>query len=187
MKRKFVLVLMLFSLLALGQQNEKEIISEATDAQETQETPQYVRTAENLMKRNGGINNRNSVTNRKVDAYIKGVFASKDKIYFLVDFNNRSNIPYEFESVIFNSPIPDMKAKNVRGMTDVEEIIYTPIWDNRPEIVDRKSKVRMVFVFDRFTVSSSRDLKLMFTEVDGERTLDLTIRNKFLTQANYVK
>lgn len=155
-----------------------------------EEKADYITLAEKLVKKAGNINNRNSVLYKRVEAFIKGVYSGSGKIYFLVEIQNRSNIPYEIESISFNSPEPIVDKSMVDGSnekTKVEEYNFIPIWDNRPEKLERKSKTKIVFVFDKFTISDKRDLVMLVKETDGERELELKIKSKFLNNAEYIK
>lgn len=167
---------------------KKEIIEISQPVKE--EKADYITLAEKISKKTGSINNRNSVLYKGVEAYIKGVYSGSGKIYFLVEVQNRSNIPYEIESISFNSPEP-IVDKNIIDIasdrTKVEELNFIPIWDNRPDKFERKSKNKIVFVFDKFTISDKRNLVMLVKETEGERELELKIKNKFLNNAEYIK
>lgn len=147
------------------------------------EKPTYEVLAEKVLKEKGWINNRNSVLVNGVEGFVKGVYSGNGKIFFLLEVANRSNINYDVESAVFiTSPI----EKNGKTI-DTEEKTFIPIFSNQPESFNKKSKQRLVYVFDKFTIAGDKTLLFVMNEIDGERTLTLEIKPKYILEANSTK
>ena len=143
----------------------------------------YEITAERVLKKNGSINNRNSAYVRGIEGFVKDVYVGKGKIYVLLEIKNKTNFRYDIESVSFiTSPI----QKGNRQI-EVEEKIFSPIWTNQPEGIEKKSTQKLVYVFDKFNISDNKTLLFIMNEIDGERTLTLEIKPKYIIEADYIK
>ena len=143
----------------------------------------YVLTAERILKKGGWINNRNSAYYRGIEAFIKGTYTNNGKIFVLVEVDNRTNIPYDILGISFISP-PEQEGRGYKE-TNIKELNFEPIWTSQPEKLERKSKNKMVFVFDKFTIAENRNLQMIMTESEGERTLNLEIKPKYILKAQY--
>lgn len=147
------------------------------------EKPTYEVLAEKVLKEKGWINNRNSALVNGVEGFVKGVYSGNGKIFVLLEVANRSNINYDIESAVFiTSPI----EKNGKTI-DTEEKTFIPIYSNQPESFNKKSKQRLVYVFDKFTIAGDKTLLFVMNEIDGERTLTLEIKPKYILEADSTK
>ncbi|WP_183148009.1 DUF4138 domain-containing protein [Chryseobacterium nematophagum] len=147
------------------------------------EKPTYEVLAEKVLKKKGWINNRNSVLVNGVEGFVKGVYSGSGKIFVLLEIANRSNINYDIESAVFiTSPI----EKNGK-IIDTEEKSFIPIFSNQPASFNKKSNQRLVYVFDKFTISGDKTLLFVINEIDGERTLTLEIKPKYILEADSTK
>lgn len=156
---------------------------ETAIVQTVQEKPNYEVLAEKVLKEKGWINNRNSAVVNGVEGFVKGVYSGNGKIFVLLEVANRSNINYDIESSVFiTSPIE-------RGgkIIDTEEKTFIPIFSNQPESFPKKSKQKLVYVFDKFTISEDKTLHFVLNEIDGERTLTLEVKPKYILEANSTK
>lgn len=139
----------------------------------------YEKLGKKILQKNGWINNRNSVTKRGISVYLKGVYSTKDNIAFLMEFNNNTNIAYDIESLVFISSIKNQQ----KSLLDEGEKPYSYYYTNLPDSFDIKSKTKVVFVFDKFTISDNKRLEMIMNEIDGERTLTLPISSKTILKA----
>lgn len=160
-----------------------EVQTEIKEVVEVPEKPQYEITAEKVLKQKGFINNRNSAAIRGVEGFVKGVYSGNGKIYVLLEIDNRSNINYDIESSVFvTSPIEK------RGrLIDTEEKTFIPIYSNQPDTINKKTKQKLVYVFDKFTISEDKTLHFVLNESEGERTLTLEVKPKYILEANSTK
>lgn len=148
-----------------------------------EEKPKYEVTAEKLLGTKGWIHNRNSALVNGIEGFVKGVYSGTGKIYVLLEIDNRSNINYDIESAIFITAPVEKNGK----LIDTEEKSFSPIFSNQPESIAKKSKQRLVYVFDKFTISGSKTLHFIMNEIDGERTLTLEVKPKWILQSESTK
>lgn len=159
---------------------EVEVIVERTEPVVT-EKPDYEKTAEKILKEKGSINNRNSFSVRGVEGFVKGVYSANKKIYVMLELSNRSNINYDIQNISFiTSPI---KKKGIA--LDTEEKIFLPIYSNQPEFVGKKASQKLIFVFDKFTIAENKTLNAIIDENEGERSIKLEIKPKYILEAEY--
>lgn len=149
----------------------------------TVEKPTYEVLAEKVLKEKGWINNRNSALVNGVEGFVKGVYSGNGKIFVLLEVSNRSNINYDVESAVFITSPVERNGKTI----DTEEKTFIPIFSNQPESFNKKSKQRLVYVFDKFTIAGDKTLHFVMNEIDGERTLTLEIKPKYILEADSTK
>ncbi|MCY1659309.1 DUF4138 domain-containing protein [Chryseobacterium sp. SL1] len=157
------------------------VIVEASSPIESvqEEKPKYEIVAEKVLKEKGWINNRNSALVNGIEGFVKGVYSGSDKIYILLEISNRSNINYDIESAVFiTSPI----EKNGK-LIDTEEKTFIPVFSNQPDSLPKKSKQKLVYVFDKFTIAGDKTLHFVLNEIDGERSLTLEVKPKYILEA----
>ena len=160
---------------------EPAVVVEPTVAVVAEKTD-YEKTAEKLLKQKGWINNRNSYLVRGVEGFVKGVYSGNGKIFVMLEVSNRSNINYDIQNISFiTSPI---KKKGIDF--DTEEKIFLPIWSNQPDFIGKKSKQKLVFVFDKFTIGENKTLNAVINENEGERNLKLEIKPAYILEAEYI-
>lgn len=148
-----------------------------------EQTPDYEIIANKILQKNGSIKNRNSAYVRGIEGFVKGIYVQSGKLYVLLEIANRTNINYDVESASFiTSPI---QKKN--RQIEIEEKVYTPVYSNQPEAFTKKSTKKVVYVFDKFNISDNKTLLFIMSEIDGERTLTLEIKPKFIIEADYIK
>lgn len=145
--------------------------------------PEYEITAEKILKKNGWIKNRNSALVRGIEGFVKGVYVGNDKIFVLLEIANRTNINYDIESISFiTSPI-----QNGNRQLEAEEKIFFPVYSNQPENLQKKKVMKLVYVFDKFTIADNKNLLFIMNEIEGERTLTLEIKPKYIVGAEFIK
>lgn len=139
-------------------------------------------TANKILKKSGWIKNRNSFYVRGIEGFVKGVYSGNGKIYVLLEIANRTNIPYDIESAVFiTAPI-----SKGRKTIEVEEKVFQPIWSNQPETFAKKTTKKLVYVFDKFTISDNKNLLFVLNETEGERTLTLEIKPNYIINSEYI-
>ncbi|SHF34647.1 DUF4138 domain-containing protein [Chryseobacterium takakiae] len=161
---------------------EPAVVEEPNVAVVTAEKSDYEKTAEKLLKQKGWINNRNSFLIRGVEGFVKGVYSGNGKIFVMLEVSNRSNINYDIQNISFiTSPI---KKKGIDF--DTEEKIFLPIWSNQPDCIGKRTKQKLVFVFDKFTIGENKTLNVVINENEGERNLKLEIKPAYILSAEYI-
>ncbi len=206
MKKNLLLAFLLFGFLGFAQQTKKktykkpvkkleevkpiaeekkEVVAEVVQQPLAQEVVKedYEITAERVLKKKGWIKNRNSALVRGIEGFVKGVYVGKGKLYVLLEIANRTNINYDVESVSFiTSPI-----LTGRRQLETEEKIFVPIWSNQPENFSKKSSTKLVYVFEEFNISDNKTMLFIMNEIDGERTLTLEIKPKYIINADAIR
>lgn len=159
----------------------KEIVKEEVKAVVEEPTTQtYI---QKIAKKKGWINNRNSVYVRGIEAFIKGSYVHKDKIFIMIDVFNRTNIDYDIESISFvTSPISKKEKHIVQ-----EEKVFIPVDSNQPERIDKKIVYRLIFAFEKFTISDNINLMFLMDEANGDRSINLPIKASYITNSEYIK
>lgn len=206
MKKNLLLAFLLFGFLGFAQQTKKktykkpvkkleevkpiaeekkEVVAEVVQQPLAQEVVKedYEITAERVLKKKGWIKNRNSALVRGIEGFVKGVYVGNGKLYVLLEIANRTNINYDVESVSFiTSPI-----LTGRRQLETEEKIFVPIWSNQPENFSKKSSTKLVYVFEEFNISDNKTMLFIMNEIDGERTLTLEIKPKYIINADAIR
>ena len=166
-------------------EEKKEVVAEVVQQPLAQEVVKedYEITAERVLKKKGWIKNRNSALVRGIEGFVKGVYVGNGKLYVLLEIANRTNINYDVESVSFiTSPI-----QTGRRQLETEEKIFVPIWSNQPENFSKKSSKKLVYVFEKFNISDNKTMLFIMNEIDGERTLTLEIKPKYIINADAIR
>ena len=151
--------------------------------QKAENPEQYEIIAQKIIKKNGWIKNRNSAFVRGIEGFVKGVYVGGGKVYVLIEVANRTNINYDVESISFITSPVQVKDRQI----EAEEKIFSPIYAIQTESIAKKSWEKLLFVFDKFTISDNKNLLFIMSEIDGERTLSLDIKPKYIVGAEYVK
>lgn len=141
----------------------------------------HIAIAEKILKKKGWINNRNSFYTRGILGFIKGVYSGDKKIFVLAEFKNNTNINYDVESISFlSNPV-----KNSVKQIEADEKIYQPVYNTEAEVISKKSSKKVVFVFEKFTIADDKNIILIMNELEGERTISLEIKPKYISNAEF--
>lgn len=139
---------------------------------------------EKLSNKKGFISHRNSVYVRGIEAFIKGVYANNDKVYIMIELENNTNIKYDIESTSFVTALADKKkAKEVIQ----EEKIFVPVKSSQGENLDPKTKYKVIYAFEKFTIAEDVNLIFSMEEENGDRNIKLPISSKYFIKAEYIK
>lgn len=180
--KKAILFLFLISGFSVFAQKEKAETEMIETEVKHEEPEKHVLIANRILKKSGWIRNRNSVSVRGIEGYVKGVYVGNNKLFILLEIDNRRNINYDIESISFiTSPI-----QTANRQIEAEEKVFMPLYTNQPESISKKSKQKLVYVFDKFTIDDSKNLLFIMNEIDGERTVILTITPKHIVKAEYI-
>lgn len=164
--------------------SQTEIVSDSVTMSNTeaQSNKKHIATAEKILKKKGWINNRNSFYTRGMLGFIKGVYSGDQKIYILTEFQNNTNINYDIESISFlSNPV-----KNSAKQIEADEKIYQPIYQTEAEVINKKSTTKIVFAFEKFTISDDKNIILIINELEGERTISLEIKPQYISKAEFI-
>lgn len=180
--KKILMVAFITMISKISAQNS--VVQDSIQNQEILESSseKHIQLAEKILNKKGWINNRNSFYTRGMLGFIKGVYSGDKKLFVLTEFKNTTNINYDIESISFlSNPI-----KNNVKQIEADEKIYLPIYQTDGEIIDKKSTKRIVFVFEKFTISDDKNIIVLMNEVDGERTISLKIKPQYISNAEFI-
>ncbi|MCT3649879.1 DUF4138 domain-containing protein [Elizabethkingia anophelis] len=152
-----------------------------TNQSQATEEEVYMPLVKKLENKKGWISNRNSYGNRGVWAYLKGVWSGKEKIFIMVEMQNTTNINYDIEVISFEKRSIDED----KGSKDLNKEVPA-IWQTDFSKIMKKSKQKLIFVFDKFTVSEKSVLQMTIQEQDGERIIIVPIASKYINGAEYI-
>ena len=160
-----------------------EIVPSAEEISERQSAERLDKIGELISKKSGYIKNRNSVYYKGIIAMFKGVYTNDNKIYFLFDIKNTSNLDYDIESVFFNTSPVGKRKENL----ELEERNFAPIWDNKVTVIKKKSSQKLVYAFDKFTLNDEKVLNATLRENDGEREVNIVVTPNQISEADYIR
>lgn len=206
MKRNLIVILLLGAMIPFNAQTKKKMVknktnkvavqnqkpaidtvSVSTTETEANNTPaqsnNVAKVGELVAKKSGYITNRNSVFYKGMLGFFKGVYTNNNRIYLLFEFKNSSNLDYDIESIFFTTSPVGKRSDNL----ELEEKTFMPIWDNGVTKIQKKSWVKLVYAFDKFTLNDQKVLNLTMREKDGEREINLIITPKHIINAEYIK
>lgn len=164
--------------------SQTAIISDSVKVENTNvsATEKHITISEKILKKKGWINNRNSFYTRGMLGFIKGIYSGDKKIFVLAEFRNTTNINYDIESISFlSNPI-----RNGVKQIEADEKIYVPVYQTEAEAIDKKSTKRVVFAFEKFTISDDKNIILIMNELEGERTISLEIKPQYISKAEFI-
>lgn len=139
---------------------------------------------EKVLDKSGYLSNRNTAEYRKIELSIGGIYVNSGKLYFLLEVRNRSNIKYNVSKLAFITS----SIKKSKKQIDAEEQEFEPLYFY-PELTEikPKSKVKVVAVFNKFTLNSDKEMEISLSEQDGERVVRLYIDTETIGNAEDIK
>lgn len=133
--------------------------------------------AQEVLKKGGYIKSRNITINKKVELIHRGIYFENKNSYFLFELNNNSNIPFEVENYLFEI----ITLENDKSSLQARSIAPTHIY-NKLKRIEAKTKNKLVFVLEPFTISDNKKLRVTIVERGGERTLVYEVSPKTLSE-----
>lgn len=182
LKMKKILIIGLLSITCKAySQTAPTSDSILTKNSQTANSEKHIAIAEKILRKKGWISNRNSFYTRGMLGFIKGVYSADKKIFVLAEFKNNTNINYDVESISFlSNPV-----KNSVKQIEADEKIYQPVYNTEAEVINKKSSKKVVFVFEKFTIADDKNIILIMNELEGERTISLEIKPKYISNAEF--
>lgn len=137
----------------------------------------YERKVKQILRNKGGKHERKSKF--KIQFTLKGIYVANDVIFYDLEIRNKSNINFDIQSLRFF--IRDNK-KMKRTASQENEVNPIFISDNASQ-VKGKSKIRVVYALQKFTIPDSKTLDIELFENNGGRNLRLRIDNQTIVTA----
>ena len=140
-------------------------------------------TVSSILEESGYLVCRNSVRYKKMYLTLKGIYVHKDKLYFRILIENKSNISYDTEMISFIIKAKE-KAKNA---TQETTLLYPVLAYGNKSGINANGSSELIFEFDKFTIGRDKLLNIEMIEKSGERNLVLEVDNDWIINAKYVK
>jgi hypothetical protein len=116
--------------------------------------------------------------NGKMKLQVKGVYAHGASIFFWLQFNNRSPLDYDVDSIRFQI----IAAGNNKGQSPTSSVQPVYVYDSTA-MVPGHSRAVSIFVLPRFTLSAGQQLLINVQEKNGGRQLRVQATNWTLERA----
>ena len=118
-----------------------------------------------------------------VRTILKGLYTNNGLLYFHIQFENTTNIPFEIDFISFK-----IVDKRITRRTSIQERVINPVRDyNYSDIVGWKSKRHTVFALPGFTMPDDKQLLVEVHEKDGGRYQSFLVENTDLLRAMIIK
>lgn len=129
-----------------------------------------------------GLMKRNAVRYKTTYMYVKGIYVHKDRMYFRISFENKSNIPYDFEYIAFY-----IREKKQKKNSTQERVQLLPEYAyNEAKQITPNGTLEIVYSFPKFTIGKEKALFVDLIEKEGERNLSLEIDNSMILEAKKI-
>jgi len=114
---------------------------------------------------------------------LSGLYIEQNIIYYQLELQNRSNIPYDVDMLRFF-----IKDKKQSKRTASQELEQTPleVYGNTG-LIEGRSKRVIVVALPKFTIPNKKLLFIQLTEKNGGRNLQLKIKNRSIIRAKAIQ
>lgn len=114
---------------------------------------------------------------------LESLSTHEGKLYFVLNFKNKSNIPYQIDFVSFKI----VDKKNLKR-TVVQDKILTPLREYiGTKNINHQSEEKAVYLLDQFTMLEDQVLEIEVFEKEGGRHQKIQVENADLIHAKIVK
>lgn len=114
---------------------------------------------------------------------LESLSTHEGKLYFVLNFKNKSNIPYQIDFVSFKI----VDKKNLKR-TVVQDKILTPLREyTGSKNINHQSEEKAVYLLDQFTMLEDQVLEIEVFEKEGGRHQKIQVENADLIHAKIVK
>jgi conjugative transposon TraN protein len=129
-----------------------------------------------------GQNAIKKAKSQRLTLFLKGIYIDQDKLFFDLGIVNDSHLPFDIESARFF-----IRDKKQAKRSAIQEVELNPIhMSNNTRVVNPTTSVSQIIAFDKFTITSDKELVMEISEKDGGRTLTLTVKSKSIDRAKPV-
>lgn len=111
---------------------------------------------------------------------LTGIYIEKDLLYFQVQLENETNIPYDIEQ--FRLFIRDNKQGKRTASQELEKIPVV-FWGNASRIPAQSTQT-LVLALPKFTIPDQKHLGIELMEQNGGRNLQIRVKNRHLMKAS---
>ncbi|OOG76485.1 conjugative transposon protein TraN [Algoriphagus sp. A40] len=111
---------------------------------------------------------------------LTGIYIEKDVLYFQIQLENQTNIPYDTEQ--FRLFIRDNKQSKRSASQELEKIPVV-IWGDTSRIPAQSTQT-LVIALSKFTIPDQKHLGIELMEQNGGRNLRIKVKNRHLMEAS---
>lgn len=140
---------------------------------------------EKVLDENGYMKEWNLAEYKKIRLQLRGIYTDTEKLYFLLELGNRSNIKYDIDKKIIFTSFGIKKEGRKRSRTADEEIEPLFFYKSITSI-PQKSTIKIVAVFDKFTINSEKKLSISMNEFNGERNVRFEVNSDIIANAKSI-
>ena len=132
-----------------------------------------------------GVSNKNqtmsAIRQRKFSTGLEltGIYIEKDLLYFKIQLDNQTNIPYDIEQ--FRLFIRDNKQSKRSASQELEQLPVLT-YGNIHRIPSQSTQI-LVFALPKFTIPDQKHLGIELKEENGGRHLQIKVKNRQLMRA----
>ncbi|ANI90783.1 conjugative transposon protein TraN [Arachidicoccus ginsenosidimutans] len=122
------------------------------------------------------------IVDEQMKLRLSGIYLKDNLMWFKLQISNRSQVDFDINNLSF-SIIDKGQAKR----TARQEILLQPVYTKQAEIIKGNATKEIVLVFEPFTLSNAKRLKIQISEKAGGRNLILLIKARKLLRARLLK
>lgn len=111
---------------------------------------------------------------------LTGIYIEKDLLYFQIQLENQTNIPYDSEQ--FRLFIRDNKQSKRTASQEMEKIPIALLGD--ASRIPAQSTQTLVLALPKFTIPDQKHLEIELMEQNGGRNLQISVKNRHLMKAS---
>lgn len=113
---------------------------------------------------------------------LKGIYSHNGLLYFHLQLNNSSNVPFEVDFITFK-----IADKKVAKRTAIQEQVIWPLRaHNNVQVIGGKRSERTIFTLPKFTIPDDKHLVIELHEKEGGRHQTFTVENADLVRAKVI-
>lgn len=132
-----------------------------------------------LLKKDPDFLNLGLIKNKLIFC-IPNIFIDEKYFYFTYEIYNKSNINYEIDFI----KTYFVDKKTTKNSVQQEKVIEcVPDGTTKETIVNGNSKVKMIYVYDKFTIPDDKVFKIEIFEKNGGRNIEFNLKNKDIINA----
>jgi len=145
-------------------------------------TSEYYSTCKQLLRRKTKL--LSGLIHSRLTFQLQGLYIDQDRLYFVIETTNTSNIPYDIDYFKFTVRIRSSFRKSASQEEELRPVyVYN---DPIRRIPPAGGSLTKVFVFNKFTITTDKKLLIELGERNGDRNLLLTLGGNIILSAQAV-
>jgi|GEM_PF-3676180 len=145
-------------------------------------TSEYYSTCRQLLQKKTKV--LAGLIHAKLTLQLQGLYIDQDRLYFVIQTTNASNIPYDVDYFKFTIRIRSNFRKSASQESELRPLyVYG---DDIGRIPPKGGTVTKIFVFNKFTLTTDKKLLVDLGERGGDRNLLLTLGGEVILGAQAI-